>query len=197
MRHDAPRDGDVPADVRPSTPFARALRALVERLPGYPPSLAAAVAVNLWLDEAADWTALAAANGKTVAIVVRDAGVRFTFLVQAEGIVACNRAVPDVTVAGAAEDFLALATRRVDPDTLFFARRITIEGDTALGHLLKNVLESWEPRLRLPTPARLLRALGLQLTGIPYPGSRSSRAGARPAETVDSDQRRIHMRELK
>ena len=35
-----------------------------------------AVALNLWLDEAADWTALSAAHGKTVAIVVRDAGVR-------------------------------------------------------------------------------------------------------------------------
>ena len=197
MRHDAPRASGAPADARPPTLFPRALRALAERLPGYPPSLAAAVALNLWLDEAADWTALSAAHGKTVAIVVRDAGVRLTFLVQAEGIAACDRASPDVTVSGTAEDFLALATRRVDPDTLFFERRIAIEGDTALGHLLKNVLESWEPRLRLPTPARLLRALGLQLAGMPYPGSRASRTRACPAETVDSDQRGIHPRALK
>jgi len=40
---------------------------------------------------------------------------------------------PDLAISGAIYDFLALATRREDSDTLFFNRRVVMEGDTALG----------------------------------------------------------------
>ncbi|NJM12887.1 MAG: hypothetical protein HC889_14355 [Synechococcaceae cyanobacterium SM1_2_3] len=46
-----------------------------------------------------------------------------------------------MTVSGAIYDFLALATRRQDSDTLFFSRRVVMEGDTALGLELKNWLD--------------------------------------------------------
>lgn len=49
---------------------------------------------------------------------------------------------PDVTIRAAARDYLALALRREDPDTLFFTRRIVIEGDTALGLEVKNALDA-------------------------------------------------------
>jgi len=49
---------------------------------------------------------------------------------------------PDVTIRAEARDYLALALRREDPDTLFFTRRIVIEGDTALGLELKNALDA-------------------------------------------------------
>lgn len=39
-------------------------------------------------------------------------------------------------------DYAALALRREDPDTLFFTRRLVIEGDTALGLELKNALDA-------------------------------------------------------
>ena len=38
-------------------------------------------------------------------------------------------------------DFLSLAARKEDPDSLVFQRRLTIEGDTELGLELKNFLE--------------------------------------------------------
>lgn len=52
---------------------------------------------------------------------------------------------PDVTVRASLRDYLALALRREDPDSLFFARRLVIEGDTALGLAVKNALDaqSW------------------------------------------------------
>ena len=50
----------------------------------------------------------------------------------------------DVTIGGNSTDFLALAARREDPDTLFFNRRITIEGDTELGLGVKNMLDALE-----------------------------------------------------
>lgn len=48
----------------------------------------------------------------------------------------------DVTIRAEARDYLALALRREDPDTLFFTRRIVIEGDTALGLEIRNALDA-------------------------------------------------------
>jgi O2-independent ubiquinone biosynthesis accessory factor UbiT len=48
----------------------------------------------------------------------------------------------DVTVRAGLGDYVALAVRRADPDSLFFARRLVIEGDTALGLAIKNALDS-------------------------------------------------------
>jgi predicted lipid carrier protein YhbT len=53
----------------------------------------------------------------------------------------------DVTIRAAALDYWLLARREEDPDTLFFARRLLIEGDTALGLTMKNALDAvdWSP----------------------------------------------------
>jgi predicted lipid carrier protein YhbT len=48
----------------------------------------------------------------------------------------------DVTVRAKLGDYVALALRREDPDSLFFSRRMVIEGDTALGLVVKNALDS-------------------------------------------------------
>ena len=48
----------------------------------------------------------------------------------------------DLTIAASAHDFLLLAKRREDPDTLFFCRRLLMEGDTELGLLIKNALDA-------------------------------------------------------
>ena len=39
-------------------------------------------------------------------------------------------------------DLLALASRAEDPDTLFFQRRLALEGDTAIGLRVKNLLDA-------------------------------------------------------
>ena len=49
---------------------------------------------------------------------------------------------PDVTVRASLGDYFALALRREDPDTLFFTRRLVIEGDTGLGLEIKNALDA-------------------------------------------------------
>lgn len=49
---------------------------------------------------------------------------------------------PDVTIRASLSDYVALALRREDPDTLFFTRRLVIEGDTALGLEIKNALDA-------------------------------------------------------
>lgn len=49
-----------------------------------------------------------------------------------------------MTLSATAHDFLLLAQRRQDPDTLFFSRRLSMEGDTELGLVVKNALDAIE-----------------------------------------------------
>lgn len=64
----------------------------------------------------------------------------------------------DVCISGNFLDFALLATRQADPDTLFFQRRIRIEGDTELGLGVKNTLDGmdWDD---LPAPLTTLLRL--------------------------------------
>lgn len=49
---------------------------------------------------------------------------------------------PEVTIRGRFSEFVRLATRQIDPDTLFFQRRLAIEGDVSLGLMIKNFLDA-------------------------------------------------------
>jgi len=50
----------------------------------------------------------------------------------------------DVCIRGTLKSFVLLAAQKEDPDTLFFQRDLTIEGDTDLGLEVKNLLDSLE-----------------------------------------------------
>ncbi|MEZ8143756.1 sterol-binding protein [Enterovibrio norvegicus FF-33] len=49
---------------------------------------------------------------------------------------------PDVRFSGNLNDLILIAARKEDPDTLFFQRRLLIEGDTELGLEVKNLMDS-------------------------------------------------------
>lgn len=48
----------------------------------------------------------------------------------------------DASFKANSEDLLLIAGRKQDPDTLFFKRRLLIEGDTELGLEVKNLIDS-------------------------------------------------------
>lgn len=147
-------------------PFPRVLRELVARLPSYPPAAVAAFLSNLLLGDTLGAGNLPAARGKVIAIHVRDTGLRLAFVVQEGGLVALGNVPADATISADARDFIALALRAEDPDTLFFSRRLTLEGDTELALQVKNTLDGVDLRtLALPPPSRLRAALHLQLRG--------------------------------
>lgn len=50
----------------------------------------------------------------------------------------------DVRFIANGDDLLLIAARKEDPDTLFFQRRLRIEGDTELGLEVKNLIDSVE-----------------------------------------------------
>ncbi len=53
-----------------------------------------------------------------------------------------DHAPAEVTISGNWREFLLLASRQEDPDTLFFRRRLQIDGDTELGLAVKNMIDS-------------------------------------------------------
>ena len=52
----------------------------------------------------------------------------------------CDKA--DVCFSGTANDLILIAGRKEDPDSLFFQRKLKIEGDTELGLEVKNLMDS-------------------------------------------------------
>ncbi len=75
---------------------------------------------------------------------VRDLGIRITFTCADEKLVVCTGDEADAWIKGDAAEFLKLANRQQDPDTLFFQRKLLIEGDTELGLAVKNLLDSFD-----------------------------------------------------
>lgn len=91
-------------------------------------------------------------DGKSVCIHIRDAATELYFRIEQGRLRPAASGRADVRISGKVEDFWQLATRREDPDTLFFSRRLCIEGDTATGLHVKNLLDAldydWEAHFR-------------------------------------------------
>ncbi|MGD8383911.1 MAG: SCP2 sterol-binding domain-containing protein [Lysobacterales bacterium] len=95
-------------------------------------------------------------DGARIRIRVAELGVDWLIEARGNRFRAVERALQhDVCISGTSLDFILLAARRVDPDTLFFQRRIRIEGDTEMGLGVKNTMDSmdWDD---LPPPLRRL-----------------------------------------
>ena len=136
-------------------------------LPAYPGSLLFVTALNLTLAHRlpADTARLMA--HQRLRLRVLDAGVTFDFQWQGDAFHPCRSGAPsDLMIGATARDFVLLAQRQVDPDTLFFSRRLLMEGDTELGMLVKNTLDAIELPvfdLRTFTPSQLLAAAKVAL----------------------------------
>lgn len=134
------------------------LRGLLRRLPEAPHAAGAAVALNAALAAGMlrreDFDCLVE---RCVRLEASDLGTGMNLTLRRNRFCATT-ASPHVTIRARLSDFARLALRREDPDTLFFNRRLTIEGDTELGLAIKNALDAidWD---RLPAPLRSLLRL--------------------------------------
>jgi predicted lipid carrier protein YhbT len=151
----------------PQFTLPRLVGAVHERLPQLPPTLALTAALNLALDRILPRATLQPLTGKLVCLRVTDAGLTLLFTLTEQGFrPAVSNARPDLMISAKTRDFIALALREEDPDTLFFNRRLLMEGDTDLGLLVKNTLDAIDwPRLELESlhPLRMLALLRLRL----------------------------------
>ncbi len=90
-----------------------------------------------------------------LSIEVRDIGLRWFTSVENEQLIVRESAAADVSFSADASDLLMIAARKQDPDTLFFQRRLVIEGDTELGLYVKNLMDAIELE-QMPKPLRVM-----------------------------------------
>lgn len=130
----------------PSLPECPApLARLFERLPPFPGSLLLACALNAGLAARLPADVARMLEGRKFRIHVRDARIAFDFTWTGTRFVPLARQPqPDLTISASGPDFLRIARRQEDPDTLFFGRRLAMEGDTELGLVVKNTLDALE-----------------------------------------------------
>lgn len=93
-------------------------------------------------------------NGRWLSIEVRDLGLKWFTSVQNNKLVVREVAEADVSFSAEANDLLMIVARKQDPDTLFFQRRLVIEGDTELGLYVKNLMDTIELDA-MPKPLRI------------------------------------------
>jgi O2-independent ubiquinone biosynthesis accessory factor UbiT len=128
------------------------LGALLGRLPAYPGSALLAAALNVALAPKLPDDVKQLLAHRKLRIHVRDARLTFDFTWSGQAFAARHAGgEADLTISANAYDFLQLAQRREDPDTLFFSRRLSTEGDTELGLVVKNTLDALELPVFDPT----------------------------------------------
>ena len=117
------------------------------KLPQWPHALALTAGLNAMAKmKLLPEDSLELLEGRTFLIDVLDTGGRAAFTYR-RGLFRPLFAVPvtpDLAFRANLSAFLQLATRQEDPDTLFFSRELSIEGDTELGLIIKNMLDAME-----------------------------------------------------
>lgn len=108
-------------------------------------------------------------DGRWLSIEVRDIGLRWFTSVDGDKLVVSQSAQADVSFSADASDLLMIAARKQDPDTLFFQRRLVIEGDTELGLYVKNLMDAIE----LEQMPKALRVMLLQLADFVEAGMKT------------------------
>lgn len=131
----------------PSFSLPAVLAKVGARLPQWPHAVALCTALNA----AARFGFLPADSldmleGKVVLIDVTDTGGQALFTWR-DGLfrpLLNNPPAPDLIFRAKLSAYLQLLARQEDPDTLFFNRQLSIEGDTELGLTVKNLLDAVE-----------------------------------------------------
>ncbi|CAH8204216.1 ubiquinone anaerobic biosynthesis accessory factor UbiT [Vibrio aestuarianus] len=110
-------------------------------------------------------------EGKWLKVSIRDLNLSWYISYEMQRLVVADKAQQeDVSFSGNLNDLVLIAGRKEDPDTLFFQRRLSIEGDTELGLEVKNLMDSVDLDL-LP---KSLQMLINQLADFVYKGVQSS-----------------------
>ena len=134
----------------------RLLHGITRRLPPRAASRAFIAGLNLSLRHKFPDDVLARLEGHVFVIEIEDAGLELTFGVKRGRFVAMPPGPePMLRFRASAWDYASLAARMADPDTLFFNRRLVVEGDTELALLVKNTLDT----IDIPRTRSLLRGV--------------------------------------
>lgn len=119
------------------------VKKVVSVLPANPPAWVLVNTLNQLLKKEillADMSLLA---GRYFQIGIEDLGLNLFFTADEKRFILADQSIPvDLYFGANMADFLKMLLRQEDPDTLFFNRKLKIEGDTELGLIVKNLLDS-------------------------------------------------------
>ena len=110
-------------------------------------------------------------------IEISDLDLRWSVTLADGQLRVADRDACDVWFRATAGDLLLIAARRRDPDTLFFQRRLVIEGDTELGLYVKNLMDAIE----LEQMPKALRVMLLQLADFVEAGQKTPMETPQPS----------------
>lgn len=74
-------------------------------------------------------------------VEISDIGLAWYITYDQDRLMVARDELADAAIRGNMKEFLLLAARTEDPDTLFFQRRLMIEGDTEVGLEAKNLMD--------------------------------------------------------
>jgi len=84
-------------------------------------------------------------EGKCLKLSITDTGNCWQFIVRNNRLLDDNvNSVADVHIQGDLKTFVLLATSNEDPDSLFFSRKLSIEGNTEDGLYIKNLIDAMD-----------------------------------------------------
>lgn len=127
----------------PEITFPPFVKKITKLLPNKPVQYTLVTTLNQLLKKGilpADMSLLA---GRQFEIIIDDLGLVINFTANEEKfLVTRYQGEPDLRFSADMINFTKMMLRKEDPDTLFFNRKLQIEGDTELGLIVKNLLDS-------------------------------------------------------
>jgi predicted lipid carrier protein YhbT len=127
----------------PDITLPTALAGLVSRLPAMPPSVVWVTVLNQLMRRGVLPLDVSLLAGRRFEVHVLDLGLRLNFAADSRQFIRDHgTGEPDLRFSAKLVDFARMMLREEDPDTLFFHRKLLIEGDTELGLTVKNLLDS-------------------------------------------------------
>lgn len=100
------------------------------------------LALNHALQELIDAGELDFLEGRCCTIAIRDRRLHWPLTLSDGRLTLAPDQAADVTISATVPAFLDLISQQADPDTLFFQRQLSIEGDVELGLYVKNLLDA-------------------------------------------------------
>ena len=127
----------------PDLTLPATLASVLGKLPSTPPCWALVTTLNQLKKRDILPVDMGLLAGRSFEVHILDADMRLHFVANDECF-SVGRAdgEPDLRLAANLADFARMMLREEDPDTLFFNRKLIIEGDTELGLIVKNLLDS-------------------------------------------------------
>jgi predicted lipid carrier protein YhbT len=85
-------------------------------------------------------------EGKRLQLTIKDTGNCWKFIICNNRLLNDEKsnAIADVHIQADLKTFLLLATGKEDPDSLFFSRKLSLEGNTEDGLYIKNLIDAMD-----------------------------------------------------